>query len=153
MGQHSASVASRLVITLTPPPTRPKPRADDSTGMKLATLITLASLAATPALAQHAPDDRNERGYNPAAHYRDGPQYHPRLLAPAERVYRGASVDYYCKRGDGTTGLIVGAVDGFTLKDAVAPGHSRTVATLIRDYIATLEGQAWYRPNHELHCR
>jgi hypothetical protein len=121
--------------------------------MKAATILALCLTAATPALAQRAADERNERGFDPAAHYRDGAQYRPRILAASERVYRGPSVDYYCKRGDGTTGLIVGAVDGFTLKDAVKPGHSRTAATLIRDYVATLEGQAYYRPNHELHCR
>lgn len=125
--------------------------------MTLVSLRQLAALAllaaATPAHAQRAPDDRNERGYDPAAHYREGPRYRPRLLGPSERVYRGASVDYYCKRGDGTTGRLVGAVDGFTLGNAVTPGHSRTAGTLIRDYVVTLEGQAWYRPNHELHCR
>ena len=114
-------------------------------------------IAAAPAFAQHHPagvrDDSNERGYDPATHYRAGPQYRARLLDAAERVYRGAGADYYCKRGDGTTGLIVGAVDGFTLGDAVEPGHSRTAGTLIQGYVATLEGQAYYRPNHELHCR
>ncbi|MDF7774447.1 hypothetical protein P1X14_04245 [Sphingomonas sp. AOB5] len=113
-------------------------------------------LALSPALAQQAPhfaDERKEGGFDPAARYREGPKYTLRILAPADRVYRGRDGSYYCRRPDGTAGLLTGAIDGYMLGDAIKAGHSRTVGTLVADYVAKIEGQAYDRLNHEIRCR
>ena len=52
--------------------------------------------------------------YDPARDYRDE-QGDGRSLSRDDRVYRGHDGRYYCKRSDGTTGLVVGAVAGAAL--------------------------------------
>ena len=60
-------------------------------------------------------DDRVESGYDPSRYYRAGPNYQERVLSADERVYRGNDGRYYCKRSDGTTGTVVGAIGGGVL--------------------------------------
>ena len=57
-------------------------------------------------------DDRDEAGYDPSRYYRNDSRYQERVLSSNDRVYRGSDGQFYCKRNDGTTGLIVGAVGG-----------------------------------------
>ena len=87
-------------------------------------------------------DDRDEGGYDPAQYYRDGPNYRERQLASDDRVYRGTDGRYYCKRNDGTTGLIVGAGAGGVLGNVIDGGHSRTAGTLIGAAIGALAGRS-----------
>lgn len=116
-------------------------------------LLALACCLPAPALAQHVrhADERDEKSYDPASRYREEPSY--RILAPGERVYRARSGAYYCKRSDGSTGLIAGAVDGEMLGDAILPGHSRPAGPLIAEVLLRIEGQAYDRLNHEIRCR
>ena len=69
--------------------------------------------------------------YYAEEHYRDAPSYHERRMAPSEQVYAGRDGRYYCRRSDGTTGLIVGGIAGGALGNALAPGGSKTLGTLI----------------------
>ena len=64
-------------------------------------------------------------------YYREGPRYHPRRLHRGDRIYRGRDGRYYCKRSDGTTGLIVGGIAGGVLGNLIAPGGSKTLGTLL----------------------
>ena len=48
-----------------------------------------------------------------------------------DRVYRSNDRQYYCRRNDGTTGLILGAIAGGILDNAIAPGDSRTLGTVV----------------------
>lgn len=48
-----------------------------------------------------------------------------------DRVYRGNDGRYYCRRNDGTIGLILGAVAGGLLGNVIAPGNSKTLGTLL----------------------
>jgi hypothetical protein len=98
-------------------------------------------------------DDRDEGSYDPSQYYRDGPRYRERVLASDERVYRGRDGRYYCKRSDGTTGLIVGAVAGGALGNVIDGGHSRTAGTLIGALFGAVAGQAIERSNNEIRCR
>ena len=41
-------------------------------------------------------------------YYRTGPRWHEYRLSETDRVYRGHDGRYYCRRSDGTTGLILG---------------------------------------------
>ena len=55
--------------------------------------------------------DRNDRNrYDNRGRYRE-----PRRLGRNDRVWRGNDGRYYCKRNDGTVGLIVGGVGGALL--------------------------------------
>ena len=88
------------------------------------------------------PDDRYENGYDPSRYYRDGSNYRERELAANDRVYRGSDGRYYCKRNDGTTGLIVGAAGGGVLGNVIDGGHSRTAGTLIGAAIGAIAGRS-----------
>ena len=63
--------------------------------------------------------DRNGR-WDPSQHYRDrADRRHERRLNRHDRVYRGRDGRYYCKRNDGTTGLVIGAIAGGLLGNAI----------------------------------
>ncbi|MEI9851743.1 MAG: glycine zipper 2TM domain-containing protein [Sphingomonas sp.] len=98
-------------------------------------------------------DDRDEGDYDAARYYRDGPRYRERALRTDERVYRGRDGKYYCKRDDGTTGLIVGAVAGGALGNVIDGGHSRTAGTLIGALFGAVVGQSIDKQNQEIRCR
>ncbi len=98
-------------------------------------------------------DDRDEGGYDPGRYYRDGPSYQERVLAQDDRVYRGNDGRYYCKRNDGTTGLIVGAVGGGILGNVIDGGHSRAAGTLIGGALGAIAGKAVDQNNAQVRCR
>lgn len=70
-------------------------------------------------------------GYYADRYYRDGPRYRERRLSSNDRVYRGENGQYYCRRSDGTTGLIVGGIVGGLLGNVIAPGGSKTLGTVL----------------------
>ena len=70
-------------------------------------------------------------GYYADRYYRDGPHYRERRLSSNDRVYRGENGRYYCRRSDGTTGLIVGGIVGGLLGNVIAPGGSKTLGTVL----------------------
>ena len=87
-------------------------------------------------------DWRNYRRYDwnkPAAsgyyyadqYYRDGRYYRERRLSRYDRVYRGNDGRYYCRRSDGTTGLIIGAGVGALIGNSLDNGRSSILGTLI----------------------
>jgi hypothetical protein len=63
--------------------------------------------------------------------YKDDARYHERRLGKDDAVYVGGDGRYYCKRDDGTTGLIVGGIAGGALGNLIAPGGSKTLGTLL----------------------
>ncbi|MFL0413401.1 glycine zipper 2TM domain-containing protein [uncultured Sphingomonas sp.] len=64
-------------------------------------------------------------------YYRDGRYYRPRRLGRYDRIYRGFNGRYYCRRSDGTTGLIIGGISGSILGSLLGNGDSNTVGALI----------------------
>jgi hypothetical protein len=76
------------------------------------------------------PDPRYD-GYYADRYYRPGRQYGERRLSRDERIYRGRDGRYYCRRSDGTTGLIVGGLAGGVLGNIIAPGGSETLGTVL----------------------
>ena len=76
-------------------------------------------------------DDRGgpDDGYDAAQYYRPGQS--ERVLGSDDRVYRGSDGRYYCRRNDGTTGLIVGGAAGGILGNAIAPRGSRTLGSIL----------------------
>jgi hypothetical protein len=70
-------------------------------------------------------------GYYADQYYRDGRYYQERRLSRNDRIYRGQNGQYYCRRPDGTTGLIVGGAAGALLGNALTNGRSSLLGTLI----------------------
>jgi hypothetical protein len=60
--------------------------------------------------------------YRADRYYTAGDQYEPRRLAANDRIYRGRDNRYYCRRDDGTIGLIIGGLAGGLLGNTIAPG-------------------------------
>ncbi len=71
------------------------------------------------------------QGYYADRYYRDGRYYGETRLTRNHRVYRGSDGRYYCRRSDGTTGLIVGGAVGALLGNAIDNGRSSLLGTLI----------------------
>ncbi|MCU6455629.1 glycine zipper 2TM domain-containing protein [Sphingomonas sp. A2-49] len=90
---------------------------------------------------------RGQRAYFADNYYRDGRYYQPRQLGRNDRIYRGNNGRYYCRRNDGTTGLIVGGLAGGALGNVIAGGGSRLLGTLIGAGGGALLGQSVDRGN------
>lgn len=95
-------------------------------------------------------DDRDEGDYDPARYYRPGRET---VLSANDRIYAGQNGQYYCRRSDGTTGLIVGAAGGGILGNIIDGGHSRTVGTLLGAAVGGLAGRAVDQNNSQIRCR
>lgn len=106
-----------------------------------------------PAYGQDDYDERDENGYDPARYYRPEPNAPSRVLSPNDRVYAGNDGRYYCKRNDGTTGLIVGGAAGGLLGNVIDGGHSRIVGTLIGGAVGALAGKAVDQNNQQITCK
>jgi hypothetical protein len=88
--------------------------------------------------------NRTEPGYRQYyadRYYRDGSYYADRRLTRNDRIYRGQNGQYYCRRNDGTTGLIVGGAVGALLGRQIDRGGSRVVGTLIGGGTGALLGR------------
>lgn len=81
-------------------------------------------------------------GYEADRYYREDARYRERRLSKNDRVYRGRDGRYYCRRNDGTTGLIVGGVAGAVLGNIIAPGGSDTLGTLLGAAGGAVAGRA-----------
>ena len=97
--------------------------------------------------------DRYENGYDPSRYYRAEPNAPQRVLSPDDRVYAGTDGRYYCKRNDGTTGLIVGGAAGGILGNVIDGGHSRIVGTLLGGAAGALAGKAIDQNNQQVVCK
>ena len=75
--------------------------------------------------------ETGQNRYYADRYYRDGSYYADRRLTRNDRIYRGQNGNYYCRRNDGTTGLIVGAAVGGLIGNQVNIGGSKTVRTVI----------------------
>ena len=92
-----------------------------------------------------------QRTYLADRYYRDGSYYQPRRLGRNDRIYRGSDNRYYCRRSDGTTGLIIGGLAGGLLGNSLASGGSRTLGTLIGGGAGALLGRSVDRG--QVQCR
>lgn len=96
-------------------------------------------------------DDRYATDYDAARYYRDDPRYRERVLGANDQVYRGSDGRYYCRRSDGTTGLIIGGAAGGLLGNVIDGGRNRTAGTLIGGALGALLGREVER--QEVRCR
>jgi len=98
-------------------------------------------------------DPRYRTDYDASRYYRDDPRYQERVLTSNDQVYRGSDGRYYCKRSDGTTGLIVGAAAGGILGNVIDGGRNRVGGTLIGGALGALLGKSVDQSNDQYRCR
>jgi hypothetical protein len=89
--------------------------------------------------------------YDASRYYRDDPRYTERYLTAEDEVYRGSDGRYYCKRSDGTTGLVIGGVGGAGVGALVSGGS--TAGTLIGGALGALLGRTVDRSRTDVRCR
>ncbi|RYY43315.1 MAG: glycine zipper 2TM domain-containing protein, partial [Sphingomonadales bacterium] len=94
---------------------------------------------------------RGENAYWADDYYRDGRYYQERRLSRNDRIYRGRDGRYYCRRSDGTTGLIVGGIAGGLFGNAIAGGRNATLGTLLGAAAGAALGSSVDRNN--VRCR
>ena len=112
------------------------------------------TLAAAPASAERQHWSSNyersgyrdyERGYDRGydRNYDDHGRYRePRRINRGDQVWRGNDGRYYCKRDNGTTGLIIGAAGGALLGRAVDTHGERTTGTILGAVLGGLLGRS-----------
>ncbi len=79
--------------------------------------------------------------YDPSLYY-DNRGYRPYRMGPDDRIYRGGDGRYYCRRKDGTTGLIVGGIAGGVLGNVIAPRGSKTLGSIAGGALGAIIGKS-----------
>lgn len=124
-------------------------------------ILAAAVIAAVPLGACASNDYGNRGGYDrpgqserynrDRSRDRDRDRTHNRRqLGDKDVIYRDREGRYYCKRDDGTTGTIIGAVAGGVLGNVIAPGGSKTLGTVLGAAGGGLAGRAIDR--NDVHC-
>ena len=90
--------------------------------------------------------------WEPSRYYRDDPRYEERRLSAQDEVYRGEDGRYYCRRSDGTTGLVIGAGVGALTGRAIDGGRNRATGTIVGGVLGALVGREVER-SQDLRCR
>lgn len=103
---------------------------------KLLLAATLAAIAVPTAPVLADPPSwapaHGRRAHDQARMYdQHGRYYEPRRLTRDDRIWRGRDGRYYCRRDNGTTGLIVGAAIGALIGRSLDGGRDRTVGTIL----------------------
>lgn len=96
-------------------------------------------------------DSRYATDWDAADYYRDDPRYRERTLSASDQVYRGSDGRYYCRRSDGTAGLIIGGAAGGVLGNVIDGGRNRAAGTLIGGALGALFGREVER--QQVRCR
>lgn len=126
-----------------------------------ATLAAIA-LPTAPALAdpppwapahgyrEHRYQDSYNNGYYAPYQYRRG---YDRRLSYNDRVWRGNDGRYYCRRNDGTTGLVVGAGLGALAGSAIASHRDQALGIILGGVAGGLAGRSIDRNSNNYRCR
>jgi uncharacterized protein YcfJ len=105
---------------------------------------TLIALAGTATLLTAAPALARDRDYDDRGRY-----YEPRRVS-ANEVWQGRDGRYYCRRGNGTTGLVIGAAGGALLGRAIDTRGERATGTILGAAAGALLGREVQR---NMRCR
>ena len=98
-------------------------------------------------------DGQYSTDYDASRYYRDDPSYQERTLSANDQVYRGSDGRYYCKRSDGTTGLIIGGAAGGIVGNVIDGGRNRVAGTLIGGALGAILGKKADQANSDYRCR
>lgn len=113
---------------------------------KVALSIAAAAMAvtATPAMADPPPwaPAHGKRAKDHHRIYDDRGRYlEPRRLGYNDRVWRGRDGRYYCRRDNGTTGLVIGAGVGALAGHELAGRGDKTLGALLGGVVGGLLGR------------
>lgn len=92
-------------------------------------------------------------GYYADRYYRNDPRYRERPMSSDDRVYRGRDGRYYCRRSDGSTGLIVGGLAGAAMGAMIAEGDSKPLGAIIGAIGGAALGAAVDNNGSNVRCR
>lgn len=92
----------------------------------VATVIPTIAMADPPPWAPAHGRRAHEREYDDRGRY-----YQPRPIQADDRVWRGHDGRYYCRRGNGTTGLVIGGAVGALVGHELDGGRDHTVGTIL----------------------
>ena len=96
----------------------------------LAAVLAASAVVPTAVLARPSEHSRwqgeNNSGWDPADHYQRG-SYRAHRMGASDRVYRGHDGRYYCRRSNGTTGMVIGAIGGGILGNAIGGDSLGTI--------------------------
>ena len=95
---------------------------------------------------------RSGDDWEPSRYYREDPRYEERRLSAEDEVYRGSDGRYYCRRSDGTTGLVIGAGAGALIGRGIDGGRNRAGGTIVGGVLGALIGREVERSN-DMRCR
>jgi hypothetical protein len=95
---------------------------------------------------------RSGDDWEPSRYYREDPRYVERPLSAQDEVYRGTDGRYYCRRSDGTTGLVVGAGVGALVGRGIDTRGERTTGTVVGGVLGALLGREVERSS-DIRCR
>lgn len=111
------------------------------------------AIPAAPALADPPPwAPAHGRRAKDAMRYDERGRYvEPVVITREDYVWRGDDGRYYCKRDNGTTGLVVGAAIGAVIGNQLVDGHDRTLGTILGATGGALLGQQLDKG--EMRCR
>jgi hypothetical protein len=84
--------------------------------------------------------------------YHEG-NYEAYALGPDDRVYRGEDGRYYCRRHDGSVGLVIGAGVGALLGDAIAPRGSKLLGAIIGGTAGAAVGASADANSRDIRCQ
>ena len=90
--------------------------------------------------------------WDASRYYHDDPRYEERALSSNDEVYRGSDGRYYCRRSDGTTGLVVGAGVGALIGRGIDGGRNRAGGTIVGGVLGALLGRT-VEQNADVRCR
>lgn len=107
---------------------------------KTATKLSMAGLAAATMLVATPPATAGDRGDRYERYDRDGRYYEPRRVSRND-VWRGRDGRYYCRRDNGTTGLVIGAAGGALLGRAIDSRGERATGTILGAAAGALLGR------------
>ena len=106
---------------------------------KNALAVTLASAMVLPAVAATTvPAEARQRYYT---------------TDNGIRYWRGTDGRYHCRKGNGTTGLLIGGVAGALVGRAIDSHGSRTTGTLVGAAAGALLGREIQRDRKAARCR
>ncbi|MFT5330529.1 MAG: hypothetical protein ACI9KA_001621 [Parasphingorhabdus sp.] len=102
----------------------------------LMTLAAASLVVPSAAVLADPPHHAPAYGYHKVKHHKGryddrGRYYEPQRLSRNDRIWRGRDGRYYCKRDNGTTGLIIGGAVGALVGRELDGGRDRTVGTIL----------------------
>ncbi|WP_338445050.1 glycine zipper 2TM domain-containing protein [Pelagerythrobacter marensis] len=106
--------------------------------------IAAASMAvtATPAMADPPPwAPAHGKRYKDSRYDDRGRYYEPRRITRSSYMWRGDDGRYYCRRDNGTTGLVIGAGVGALAGHEIAGRGDRTLGAILGGAVGAVIGR------------